>query len=729
MTEQPSVNKGLQVAGQHGAATTEGRYGKDFLLSMIAAKRGQPYRAPRDEGPDETDDYYEQPEEEQAPAPPSMRDVLGPGGVVAQSLPGYEAREPQLLMAEAVAAAIDSGQHCLVEAGTGTGKSLAYLVPAIYAGKKTVVSTAVKSLQEQLWRKDVPFLHAVLPRPFSAALLKGRGNYLCLQRWDEEVGEQEMFGASYEYAEVKGWLETTESGDLEELPFSLSPELHGKVTATSDQCLGRQCPSFGSCYYEAAHARAELADLIIVNHTLLTLDCAIRQNSDGFAKVIPDRALVIVDEAHRLEEAATKAFETEISAVAIARLLHDKQVTAAGLDPRRLAEVQDAAEAFFETLARQNASQSFALGEPPRALQLQAEALALRLMDVKRELERRNPFAAAGGPQVEAFARFVGRVEEYARTVGNVLFPLEGQICYVVKDVSRRGKTIVYLRKCPICVAESLKAALWEEWPVVATSATLATGKGFDFFKSRCGCDEARELVVDSPFDYRRHALIYLPPAGALFDPTRYYQTGSLEYFDRLGEQIEQLLLASDGRAFCLFTSRKALEEIYGRLADRLRWLVLKQGDAPRPELLRQFKDDGHAVLFGLKSFWEGIDVQGEALSLVVIDKLPFNAPDDPIYQARCDEITKRTGDQWAWFRGLALPSAIITYKQGFGRLIRTRTDFGVVALLDGRITTKNYGTSVLRSLPPAAQTRSLEAVKMFFATRQVVDPQQGTLL
>jgi len=707
MQPQPKY-RGLQVAGQHGAATTESRYGKEFLLAKIAAKSGGAYP---ESGPDT-------PEESAPPPPSTVRDVLGPGGEISRILPGYETREAQLQMAETVAAAIDEGLHCIAEAGTGTGKSLAYLVPAVYSGKKTVVSTAVKSLQEQLACKDIPFLQSVLDKPFTAAVLKGRSNYLCLERFNEEIGEQTMFGTSFEFAEVRRWLETTETGDLEELPIALG-ELHAKITATSDQCTGKHCPSFGACYYERARTRAEGADIVVVNHTLLTLDCAIRHNSDGFAKVIPDRKIVIVDEAHRLEEAATKAFEVEVSATGIARLLRDKQVNAAGIDPQKLARVQDAAEQFFETLARLNPAQSFAIPEPPRLLQQQAEALALQLLDVRRDLERKNPYAMEGGPKSDAFGKFVDRVKAYAETVSNVLFPVEGQIVYVAKEQTKKGRQIVYLRKCPICVADDLKAALWDKWPTVATSATLATGGNYEFFKSRVGCEAARELIVDSPFDYRRNALIYMPPQGALFDPTRYYQTSSVEYHDRLAEQIEQLLLASDGRAFCLFTSRKALEEVYLRLAGRLRWLVLKQGDAPTAELVRRFKADGRAVLFGLRTFFEGIDIQGEALSLVIIDKLPFAAPDDPIYQARCDEIGTRTGDKWAWFRELALPTAIITYKQGFGRLIRTKSDWGVVALLDGRITTKNYGATVLRSLPKAAQTRSIDTVRTFFQTQQ----------
>ncbi len=651
---------------------------------------------------------------------PSMRAILGPGGVIAQSLPGYETREPQLQMAELVARAIEEREHCLVEAGTGVGKSLAYLLPAIYSGRKTIASTGDKGLQEQLWRKDLPFLRSVLPIAFTAAILKGRSNYLCLQRWNEEIGEQTFFGESYEFAQVREWLAVTESGDIEELPIALSPEFASKVTCTSDQCLGKHCPSLSTCYAEQAHAKANDAQIVIVNHTLLTLDCSIRLSSDGFARVLPDRELVIVDEAHRLEDAATLAFQEEISASGISRLIRDKKAQKAELDPGLLADVDDSATVLFDTLARMSTSQSYAIDTPSASIKMPAQGLSLKLCDVARELKRNNPFALEGGPQFEAYKKHVERVEAYAALVTDILFPGEGQIVYVEK---RQGKhrQLVYLRRCPICVAEQLRTALFDPWPVVATSATLTTNGSFAYFRDRCGCDskESYELAVGSPFNYPRNMLIYVPPAGSLLDPSKYYQDGSEAYFDRLAEQIESLLLASDGRAFCLFTSNRALNAVYERIAGRLRWLVLRQGSAPRPELLHQFKEDGQAVLFGLRSFWEGIDVQGDALSMVIIDKMPFGQPDDPIYDARCKEIVARTGDKWAWFNELAVPNATLTLKQGVGRLIRTKLDVGVVALLDERLITKRYGWGILNSLPPGRKTHSIENVRAFFEARR----------
>ncbi len=663
---------------------------------------------------------------------PSMRGILGEGGIIARHLSGYEPREEQIRMAELVSAAIGAEEHCLVEGGTGVGKSLAYLIPAVYSRRKTVVSTGDKALQDQLWRKDIPFLKSVLPIDFKAAILKGRANYVCQEKLNQEAAVQQNIGQTHEFAEVMAWLKDSESGDLDELPFSLTSELAGNVTSTADGCTGKHCASYEDCYAEKAKAAADRADIVIVNHTLLTLDAALRAKSDDYAKVVPDRELVIIDEAHRLEDAATSAFQAEVSVFGVSRLLHDKQITAVNPDLGKIASIEDAAQAFFDSLAKLSNQQSYSIGEPPNALRLQAENLAIKLKDFAREVERKGVGGAVsdgdeGIGRVEAFKKHLQRIHDYANTITDVLFPDPAQVIYAEKVQGKRRQT-VYLRKCPITVMSSLRESLFAKWPVVCTSATLSTGGTFDYFKDRCGCDEARTLIVDSPFDYPHNALVYMPARGADFDPTRFYQEGSPEYFDRLANEIEKLLLASDGRAFCLFTSNKALNEVYSRIANRLRWTVLKQGDKPRQELTRQFIDDGHAVLFGTRSYFEGVDCKGEALSLVVIDKIPFGQPDDPIYKARCDEIVKRTRDKWAWFNQLAIPNATVTLKQGFGRLIRTKTDWGVIALLDGRMSTKNYGSTILRSLPKATPTRSLDAVKTFFETREIVEPQQGRM-
>lgn len=647
--------------------------------------------------------------------PPSMRDILGARGIIARQLEGYEERAGQIRMAELIAETIAAGEHAIIEAATGIGKSLAYLVPAVYAGGKVIVATAKKNLQDQLYNKDAPFLQAVLDRAFTVAVIKGRANYLCLYAWNQEIGQQKRATPTLEFQRVQDWLDVTSSGDLEELPFALTPELESNITMAADACLGEHCPNVQDCYAEKARAKAAAADIVIVNHTLLLLDCALRWTTNDYAAIVPDRETVIIDEAHGLEEAATRVFQQEVSLLGAIRLLRDRAIKEARIEQARLASVEAAVEQFFAHLASLSEMPQYRLQQPPPHLQRAAENLSLQLHDVARTLEQQR--ALDESLQQQILVKCSERLHLYGETFANILFPQRGAICYVEKRPGQH-RPLVYLRRCPISVAENLRAALFARWPTICCSATLAVGGSFDYFKSRCGINQARTLLIDSPFDYQHNCLIYLPAPAAHFDPTRYYQQGSPAYYDRLAEQIEQLLLASDGRAFCLFTSNLALNEVYNRIAHRLRWLVLRQGALPRAAALEQFKRNGHAVLFATRSFFEGIDVRGSALSLVVIDKIPFGAPDDPIYQARCDEIKVQTRDEYAWFGQLALPQAIITLKQGFGRLIRTKEDCGVVALLDGRVATKRYGGTILSSLPLATRTSSLDTVRVFFAAR-----------
>ncbi len=672
---------------------------------------------------------------------PPMPSILGPDGVIASRLPGYEHRPQQIEAAEAVRRAILEGRHAVIEAGTGVGKSIAYLLPAIYSGRRTVVATSGKALQDQLISKDLPFLRDTLPIPFAFCALKGRSNYVCRRKLEDEIGVQAMLGESYEMASLRTWLAVSDTGDLEAMPSPLSVELAARITCATDECLGQDCPSFRECYYQAAHQRAESCQIIVVNHTLLALDCAIRDGSEDHAKILPDRELVIADESHALEEVATRAFEVEVSSNGIDRLLHAKTLQETNVNQQIIATCLGASEATFDFLAgivRGDAdsdigSATYAIPQPaPTRLIHLAEAVALKLGDIARAVGQGNT-QAVNSPAWKLVTNYQKRLLGLQETIAGILVPSPAHVLYCERRVSRKGRPIVALKRCPISVAEDMARALFARWTTICTSATLATqgnaGRAFAYFKARVGLDlegaspngaSVLELQVGSPFDYRAHALIYLPRDGALFDPTRYYQQGSIEYLDRLAQQIEALLLASDGRAFCLFTSNRALDEVYRRIAHRLRWLVLRQGDAPRSELLRRFREDGHAVLFAVRSFWEGIDLAGDALSLVTIDKLPFNPPDDPVYAARCEALNTQYRDKWAWFSRLALPMATIAIKQGFGRLIRTKSDIGVVALLDGRLSTKGYGTGILRALPPATPVRSIAEVETFFKTREV---------
>jgi len=678
-------------------------------------------------------------------APLTARAVLGPGGLVARRLVGYEEREPQLQMVELVEQAIAERRHAVVEAGTGTGKSLGYLVPAILSGKRVIVSTANKALQEQLVGEDLPLLQRALPRRFSAALLKGRGNYLCRYRLEERraqvqgglLREQGLFAsreAARLWPQLDAWARATRTGDLEQAPFVVPGDLRELVTVEADACLGGRCPLRGECFAELQRARAEEAQVVVVNHALLLRDLELRHASDGEAALLPDADVLVLDEAHALEDVAADALGARVDAGRWGRLARRLEA----LSTRHPA-VQRAAEQSEERdRAAQWMQKASAVGARLEAL---LAAVRARLDESRATTLRLGDERALARPALEALAAFAedlevsrpGWLQEEQR---ESWAQLVGQIARLAEDLERitspgdeealvRFATLggvgrerwLTLQVEPIDVSGALRERLFPTFTtVIATSATLATAGGFGYWRSRVGLDAAEELVLESPFDFARHALLYLPADGAALDPGRYARPRDPRYLDRLAEELLLLLEASDGRAFCLFSSFSALEEVYARLRPRLRWLVLKQGELSRAELLRQFKERGPAVLFGVKSFWEGVDVRGEALSLVAIDKLPFPPPDDPVWAARCAAVNHRREDSRAWFTELALPFATLQLKQGFGRLIRTRVDRGVVALLDGRLSTRSYGAWILDALPPATRTRSVDAVRAFFA-------------
>lgn len=697
--------------------------------------------------------------------------ILGPGGAIAAKLPGYEHRPEQLELAELIERAMLGETNAVTEAGTGTGKSLAYLVPAINMsyrkpytvtredgrtetrGYRTIVSTADKSLQAQLWGKDIPFLHSVMPKPFRAALLKGRGNYLCLYNLgkikEEEVqatlpGDFEEVTAGETLTELPGvmaWADQTTTGDFEELPFMVAGRLRQAIAMDSEGCLSTRCPSYKTCWAERAKKIAGEADVVIVNHALLLRDLALRASSGGAVSVLPDSDYIVIDEAHHIEAIATDSFGREATETQWYRLASEwKRLTVGSPEiAGRLDEVsEEVTEAkrygqIIETLGP-NISEVFAqivarleragktqetLGDERPLIGATFEALGT----IARKMGELAPYWLKDPVDREKWLKLSERLGDFAGAMQAALTEdIDSKtVRYAELSGSGRSKHATLYVK-PIDVSEILRDALFESdgfRAVVATSATIATegARPFGYWVDRVGAGDPLTLQVGSPFDYGQHALLYLPADGKGFDPTQSRQDGSVEYLDRLAAEYERLILASSGRAFALFTSFRTLNEVHRRLSMRLSrsYLVLKQGDVPRPELVRRFKEDGNAVLFGVKSFWEGVDVQGEALSLVIIDKLPFTPPDDPVWKARCDALTRKTGDRMAWFNALALPNTIIALKQGFGRLIRTKDDRGVVAILDGRLSTKPYGTRVIRALPPATPTHSQDAVRAFF--------------
>jgi ATP-dependent DNA helicase DinG len=621
-------------------------------------------------------------------------DVFGPGGSLAETLPGYESRVEQAELADAVADALAAGEHLLAEAGTGTGKSLAYLVPALSSGGKVVVATATKALQEQLLTKDVPIAAAALGREVRVAVLKGRQNYLCRKALHGfallggQLLEREADAAAFE--QLRQWFDETETGDRAELAFEPSDTLWGELAVGADGCLGRKCPFTATCFSEAARRLARAADLVIVNHALYFADLGLREETD--ASILPEHDAVVFDEAHRLEETAASWLGGGVSTYLLSRLERDvgRACLEAGVPvpTRALDRVRRAGGALIRSVAPPVGRRR--LREPPlakgRTLVQRLSELADALAGANDELDLLTLRARGAAANAQACLD--------ADELDRVVWAEPGALSWAPVDVSRR-----------------LREALWEGGPTaILVSATLTTEGDFGFVRDRLGLRGARELAVGSPFDYREQALLHLP--RGLPDPRA---AGAVE---GVAEAAAELCELSSGRALVLTSSYRTLDAVAERLRGRIGHELLIQGEAPRERLLERFRDDVSSVLVATGTFWQGVDIPGEALSLLVIDKLPFQPPDDPLVEARCERIRAEGGD---WFGAYVLPSAVLQLRQGFGRLIRSRSDRGVVCLLDPRIRTRPYGRAFLDSLPPCRVVEEREAVREFLGARAAV--------
>lgn len=640
-----------------------------------------------------------------------FEEIFGADGPLATAIPGFATRDEQIAMAEHVWQALRSNGRLIVEAGTGTGKTFAYLVPALLSGRRVIVSTGTRNLQDQLFHRDLPTVSAAIGRPARVALLKGRANYLCQHRL--EMAEQQAVsrGLRREVAvalsKVRTWAQVTKEGDIAELAqLSDSDPVWPWVTSNRDNCLGPDCPSFDRCHVVNARRNAQGADIVVVNHHLLMADLVLKE--EGFGDLLPGADAIIIDEAHQLPEVAANFLGFTVSSRQVQSLARDLASELLLAGPQ-----QAVSAAFSQTIDRQLVDLQDSLRSQRERCEYKdwpshtIEALA----NLRSSLDDLTQSLNEAAKDNTGLATLRRRASELSDRLASMIEE-EGKAAVPSVRWAQSSQQGVSFHLVPLDVAEQLgslvqaNAAAW-----VCTSATLAIGESFDHFMERIGMRDARTARYGSPFDYESQTLMYLPKG--LPPPSSSRHTASVV------DAALPVLRASGGRAFMLFTSHRALREaadlLLARLGPALPFPVLVQGDAPREVLLTKFRERGNAVLLGTSSFWEGVDVKGAALSVVIIDKLPFAAPDDPVLKARLEAIERRGGN--AFFEE-QIPQAVITLKQGVGRLMRDPSDFGVIMLCDERLRSKGYGRIFLDSLPSMPRTDNLVDVQQFLFER-----------
>lgn len=633
-----------------------------------------------------------------------MDDIFGPAGLISRFHKNYEYRDGQVKMANAIAEAFEKKRHLIVEAGTGTGKTLAYLIPAIATAlkekKRIIISTGTKNLQEQLMEKDIPFLQNLMPKKFTAAYMKGRGNYACLYRVHKAENQPVLDGLDQigHFEAVRRWTADTQTGDrreLTELPEDLS--FWNRINARGDVCIGQKCPEYEPCFITRMRARADEADIVIVNHHLFFADLNVRGNQ--FGRVLPDYGAVIFDEAHLIEDIASDYFGFQVSSFQLDELVRDTDtlpITDAIVtrDLTKLAaRIIGSSEQFW---------MKFSLARYDGRFPLTPDLLVYRDRDgSNRPTPLGEAYLALDGAlgslvaELDPYAEKSPEVESLIKRARQARFDLEFVTSQSERNyvywIERRGKGM-FLRASPVDVSELLREKLFDKVDsCILTSATLSSAGSFNFVRERLGLDTAKTsgFTAPSSFDFESQAILYLPKA--MPDPR------TPEFTQMAAGEIVKILSVTSGHAFVLCTSYQSMSALYELVSSRVNYPCFLQGTMSKAGLLERFRETPNAVLFATSSFWQGVDVQGEQLSCVIIDKLPFAVPSDPIVAARSRFIDENGGKS---FFDYSVPQAVITLKQGIGRLIRSRTDRGIIAILDPRLKTKGYGRDFLQSLP-----------------------------
>ncbi|MGC8905905.1 MAG: ATP-dependent DNA helicase [Desulfomonilaceae bacterium] len=641
-----------------------------------------------------------------------IKAIFAPKGILAQAIPNYEFREQQYLMALDVFRTLSETGYLLIEAPTGTGKTLAYLVAAALTRKKIAVSTGTKNLQEQLFFKDAPFVRTHLFPQLKVALLKGRGNFVChaqVKKFLKQIHIRFVPDADH-LDEIMAWYrQTRKNGEGDRVELAHLPEDDGiwpEICSSTETCLGKHCPDKDECFVQRMKSKAMDADLMIVNHHLLCSDAAVRES--GFGEVIPRYEALIVDEAHGLEDAATKHFGVQSSLFKLQRLVRDAtaELRAQKIADRKfdeaLTNIDEDSRELFQSLARSSSGQGAALGSLDPRVREKRQALCTRLDSLASMLSNL--------PKCSEECRNLARRCEQASSDLNII--LQDQLSGDYACWSERRDRHITIYASPVDVGPLLKSTLYSRVDsIVFTSATLSSNADFSYFKSRLGLDGAlkvREKMLATPFDYSSQTMLFIP--RNMPDPN------SEGFTEAIAGVLPSILEKTRGRAFVLFTSYRNMEAVYRRLKEKLPFPLLLQGTKAKHKLLEEFRSMNGSVLLATASFWEGVDVQGEALSCVIVDKLPFASPTDPLVAARIEKLKK---EQKTPFFDFQVPMAVIALKQGLGRLIRTRSDRGVLCILDQRILTKSYGQIFLKSLYSCPLKRDITDIDKFFASAE----------